>query len=299
MNINNVTWEDSIWFSDLDDTLINTADTTEVASGGIKNVFAAKFGEEIALQVQNNFIAIFRAMMAGLRNKSDEDWQKSEVSKEAYDEVWKQVDAYQSEIKEKWGSIRKFSREVFIKMACDKEGIACDADLVQVAADAYWMSLSENVKLLPGVKEFVDEIKKHGRPLYLLTGSDARLKLKENGKFEYFPEFSEAFKRKRVELMRNRGLDFNIVSIGDPEDKPHVDFFEKAIHAAEADFGQKIDLTNSIIIGDSFAADLQTPKEKLNFGLVVLFQEGKEDTEVNDEHQITTGNLQEVTKLIS
>ncbi len=139
--------------------------------------------------------------------------------------------------------------------------------------------------------DLIKKIKEHGRPLYLVTSSDARLKIKPNGQFEYTPQYSADFKRERIQLLREKGIDFNIVSIGDPEDKPHLDFFEKGIKAAEADLGTSIDLSQAIIMGDSFGADLQTPKEKMGFRLAVLFQHGKESTDVVDDHQIVTGNL--------
>ena len=292
--IRRISWKDSFWFSDVDDTLINTAKNTEVASEGVEQVFTARFGEEVGKTIQKNFIEIFHTMMAGLRNKTDADWSTSAIKKDVFDELWKEMENYQQEIKDKYGAIKKFSREVFIQIAADRANLDISPELLYEAADAYWVTLSEKTELLPGVKELTDTIKDHGRPLYLVTSSDARLKLKQNGQFEYIPEYSEAFKRERMQLLRDKGLEFNIVSIGDPEDKPHLDFFQKGINLAEKDFGFQLNLKNAIFMGDSFAADLQTPKEQLGFGLVVLCQEEKTGVEIVDEHQIITGNLGEI-----
>lgn len=289
--MNKISWNDSIWFSDIDDTLIDTAGTTAEASEGIKRVFAARFDEEVGKKIQDEFNDIFQTMIAGLRNKTDEEWAKSEIKKEAFESLWKQVEGYQLEIKEKYGAVKKFSREVFIKICADRVSVTVAPEIIYEAADAYWLTLSEKTKVFPGVLELIKEIKKHGRPLYLVTSSDARLKLKPNGQFEYIPQYSEDFKRERIQLLREKGIDFNVVSIGDPEDKPHLDFFEKGIKAAEADLGKPIDLSHAIVMGDSYGADLQTPKEQMGFGAVILFQHGKEDTGVVDEHQITTGNI--------
>lgn len=49
------------------------------------------------------------------------------------------------------------------------------------------------------------------------------------------------------------------------------------------------------MLGDSFGGDLQTPKEKLHFGLVVLRENGRTDTQIDDAKQITLGNLLQVT----
>lgn len=298
MKIHTITWKDSVWFADIDDTLIDTARLTAQASEGIRSVFKNAYGEETALRVQKNFIDIFTLMMLGLRNKSAEDWEKYPQEKEAFHELWSKIEDCQQEIKEHYGAVKKFSREIFIKLAAEREQLTVDPEMIYEAADYYWLLLSEKTQPLPGVVQLIQEIKKHNRPFYLMTSSDGRLKIKPNGQFFYDPSYSENFKRERVQLLREKGIDFNIVSIGDPEDKPHLDFFQKGIKAAEEDLRQKIKMSNAIIMGDSFAADLQTPKEQLDFGLVVHYQEGKSTTDIIDEHYITTGNLSEITKFL-
>ena len=296
--MNKINWEDSIWFSDIDDTLIDTAGTTLEASEGIKNVFTANFNKQIGNKIQNHFNSIFHIMLAGLRNKTDQDWSNSQIKKDVFENLWQEIEDYQQEIKEKYGVAKKFSREVFIKICADREGIVVTPEIIYEAADAYWMTLSEKTKVFPGVIDLIRIIKQHKRPLYLITSSDARLKLKENGQFEYIPKYSEDFKRKRVQLLRNKGIDFDLVSIGDPEDKPNLDFFQKGVKLAQENLGHKIELSKSIIMGDSYSADLQTPKEMMDFGLLVLFQHGRDKTEVTDNRQIVTGNLFQATDFL-
>lgn len=294
----NIPWSESVWFFDINDTLIDTAGTTTEASDGIRGVFEARFGSEKAIQVQANFNRIFQLMLAGLRNKTEEDWAKTPGGEAAFKDVYQKLEDYQQEVKEKYGAVKKFSREVFIKIAADQAELEVSPELVSEAADAYWVTLTEKTKVFPGVLDLVKEIKAHGRPIYLVTSSDARLRLKENGQFEYVPEVSESFKRERVQLLRDKGIEFNLVSIGDPEDKPHPDFFQKALKLAEGDLGKPVDLKYSIFSGDSFGADLATPKE-MGFGMVVLFQDDRTDTQVDDSRQITTGNLSEAANYLS
>lgn len=293
-----LTWEDSVWFSDVDDTLVNTADLTLVGSEGIRAVFEAHFGQEVAEKIQKNFQDVFNTMLFGHQRHTPDDWAGHTEEKEAYDALIEQITGLQREIKEQYGSIRKWSREVFIKIACEREGLSVDPEVIYEAADAYWMKLGQEQQLLSGVPELIQEMKRHNKPLFLVTGSDARLKLKENGQFVYDPAYSEGFKKARIELLREKGLEFATVSVGDPEDKPHLDFFEKGVKAAEEYLGQHIDLSKALMFGDGYVADLQTPKEKMGFGLVVLYQEGKTDTEVVDEQYVIMGNISEVTKFL-
>lgn len=293
-----ILWSESVWFFDIDDTLIDTAGTTLVASEGIRRVFASKYNEEQAQIVQNNFKDIFQLMLAGYRVKND-DWHEVLGGKEAFEKLLENIENCQIRVKHKYGSVKKWSREVFIKLATDKVGLEVIPDLVHEAADAYWLILTEQTIVYPHALELIQEIKKHNRPIYLITSSDGRLKMDDEGQFDYDPQFSEALKRQRIELLREKGVTFNAVSIGDPEDKPHLDFFEKGIKIAEEDLDSSIDLMQAIMIGDSFAGDLQTPKEEMGFGLVVLFEKNKSNIDVIDEHQITTGNLLDIANFLA
>lgn len=287
--LHKISWQDSVWFSDLDDTLITTAQSSLQASEGIKEVFVARFGMIVGKRMQEEFMKIFNTMLGVHRGK--------EITNE-YTSLIKEIENYQKNLPPKYGKPKKWSREIFIAIAAKQLELTVSGELISEAADAYWLRLTQNASIVPGAIELINEIKRHNRPFYLVTGSDVRLQKQENGQFNYDPHYSESFKRERVALLRQRGIHFNLVSIGDPEDKPHKEFFDKAIHMAEKDLGGKINLSNAIMIGDSFAADLQTPKEQLGFGWVILFQDGMRNAEVIDKHQFNTGNLASVIALL-
>jgi len=293
-----IPWSESVWFFDVDDTLIDTAGLTLSASEGIKKVFASKYPEEDAERVQKNYVDIFTTMMDGYRVKHEDEWKNIKGGKEAYENILKEIESLQKRVKEKYGFIKKWSREVLIKIAADRVGLKATPEMILEAGDAYWISLAEQTQVYPQALALVKEIKKHNRPIYLITSSDGRLTLAQDGQFDYEPKYSEALKRQRIDMLRDKGVEFSSLSIGDPEDKPHQDFFEKGMRAAEEDLGKPFELSNTIMLGDSFGGDLKTPKEVLGFGLVVLFEKGSNDTKIVDEHQINTGNLQEVAKFL-
>ncbi|MBI2040288.1 hypothetical protein HYT18_04380 [Candidatus Microgenomates bacterium] len=254
--ISKIPWAESIWFFDIDDTLIDTAGTTLSVSEGIMRVFQAKHTVEETLRVRDNFNDIFNLMMIGYRVKNKEDWQQVPGEKEAFEKLLQDIGKSQNRVKERYGTSKKWSREVFIKFAADKTGIQVTPELVHEAADAYWVTLTEQTMVYPQAFDLIQVIKRHNRPIYLLTSSDGRLNMDDEGQFDYDPRYSEALKRQRIELLRERGVNFNALSIGDPEDKPHLDFFEKAIKIAERDLGKPIVFKNAIMVGDSFGGDL-------------------------------------------
>lgn len=298
-DITPIKWQDSIWFADVDDTLINTAQASFPASEAFANVLIPHCGDDKAGAVQTYFNQMMELMLAGYRVQRYEEWQQVTGGKAAFDKLNTAIAVRQTLVQSAYGHVKKWSRELFIKLAAEKAEVNLSPELLHEAADAYWLAISQSSQVYPDALKLVIEIYRHKRPLYLVTSSDARLKMREDGQFTYDPAYSEGLKRQRMELLREKELLFNAVSIGDPEDKPHLDFFKKAVHIAELDLGTHIDPRNAIMVGDSFVGDLLVPKNQLNFGLVALREQGRKELKIDDERQITTGNLLEVTKFLA
>lgn len=291
---NQISWDKSIFFFDVDDTLIATYKSTFEASQGIENVFSAVFDKKTGIKIRNSFHKIFDVLSRG--HFKTNDFSQEEIA--FHDEVLKIISERQQQSIQTYGCAKKWSREIFIWYAAQLSGLKVTPEIIEEAADAYWVMLSEKTVILPGVVELLRVIHAHKRPVYLVTGSDARLKMQTNGQFLYDPESSEALKRERMELLRDKGIIFHGVSIGDPEDKPHKDFFQKAITLAQKDLGHSIDLSNAFMVGDSYAADLEVPKEEFGFGLVVLLHKNKVGLEYVDEHYVKTENIADILKLL-
>lgn len=283
-----------VWFFDIDDTLVDTAGTSQVAAEGIGKVFKSNFDEDIARKVTRKFNELFNVMMLGYRVKNKEDWGKVPGGQEEFDQTLKQVESCQEEVIEKYGLFKKWSREIFIKIAADRLGVEVSPELIHEAADAYWMTLTEKTEVFPGAREFFEYLNKKEQPIFLVTSSDARLKMKSNGQFVYDPAYSETLKRERIELLRDKGFDFRLMSVGDPEDKPGIEFFQKSIDMAEDSLRRALDPKECVMVGDSYGGDLETPHTKMDFGLVILFVKGQQSVKQEGERFISTGNLSDL-----
>lgn len=293
-----IKWKNSIWFSDVDDTLIDTASTSIEASDGIAQVFSDSFGQEVGMRVQEIFNQQFALLMDGYRVSAEPEWQDIKGGKLAFDDLLSYFADCQKQVMNDFGHIKKWSREAFIKRAADLAGIKVTPELVHRAAEEYWRILTDRTYIFPDALQLAETIEYHDRPLFLVTSSDARLKMQDDGQFVYDPLHSESLKRKRLQQLYKRGIKFKQISIGDPEDKPSYEFFDKAISVARNSLGSLPSPDNFIMLGDSFGGDLQTPKEKMNFGLVVLRDEKANSAFINDTHQITVGNLTQVVNFI-
>lgn len=297
--MNKINWSEAIFFFDIDDTLIDTAGTTLLASGSIESELKNVFEEEKANQIKIRFLEIFDSLLAGYRVKNELDWENVKGGKSEFENLSNRIGKMQPRVIKNYGSMKKWSREIFIKLACDDVGVSITSQQIKRATDAYWNILSENSKIFEGVLSLFQTIKFHQRPIYFITSSDSRMTMADDGLFDYVPQVSEKFKRDRIEKLRKKGLDYAGLAIGDPEDKPSREFFEKGITLAKFDLGEYFKYENCLMFGDSFAGDLQTPKELLGFGLVVLFQQGFQNTQEVDNQQINVGNIDAVIKYLN
>lgn len=285
-----IPWSKSIWFFDVDDTLIDTSDISAEATIGIEEVFTKQFSPKIGKKVRNEVNRLYNLMVDGYRVVNN-DWSGVVGGQDAFEKTLSKIAFYQQRIIAQYGVPKKWSREIFVTIAAKQHNLEVSPQLVSQAAESYWQNLSKIVNPYQDAVKLFQAIKTHNRPIFLMTSSDARLQMAIDGQFDYSPSFSEKLKRQRLEVLKKKGFVFDALSIGDPEDKPHKDFFDKGIATAEKYLGHKINTQNAIMIGDSFTGDLQTPKDQMGFGLVVLYQKGKEEIEVIDEHYVVTGAL--------
>lgn len=297
--IDKINWSEAIFFFDVDDTLIDTAANSISGSEGILNQLLTIVDTETATNVQERFNQIFETLMIGHTIKNTEDWDKIPGGQQYHDKIINQINSYQKPIIEQYGDIKKWSRETMLKISLDDYSINLNSKEITKLIDAYWLKLSQVSTPMPGVLDLFSEIKSHNRPSFLITSSDARLTLQDNNYFHYNPKDSETFKTKRLEALKEKGIIYDKASIGDPEDKPHLDFFMKGLNIAEKYLNYKINPKNIIMCGDSFKGDLQTPKEQLDFGLVVLYKKDQPETIAEGENFISTGNLHEITKYLN
>lgn len=293
--------DNAVFFIDIDDTLIPTADTLHgagiLAVGRVlgERLDDANLGDNVAKRMDS----YFQLMVKAYRVRND-DWSLVSGGKAAFNALIARIEAEQQGVLEEWGSIRKWSREAFAKMACDDFNVDVTAELIEELGGAYWMAVTQNMKPYDHAKAFLDTLQTLDRPVFLATSSDGRLIYNEDrGTFVYDPVVSERLKHERMETLRTRhDLAFRLIVVGDPEEKPHDDFFQKAIDAAEEDLGDKIDRGLCVAVGDSFGGDVQVPLERFGFGLGVVFSPSV-DYSKDGERLVTVGALTDIERAIA
>lgn len=262
--------ETGVWFFDLDDTLISTLQAHEEGVKAIGRFFRTHLSSENAEGIEEGVRVIYERLFRAHVAKTEEDWAQIAGGHKANDALIDRIRSCQPDMIRSSGQFKKWSREVFVKMAADDLGVSVTPEQVAESVDAYWNTLSDSAIVFDDAKRLLEALRERGRKIYVVTASDARLHMQQNGTFIYDPAHSAAFKQTRIERMVPKGLLYDGTSIGDPEDKPSKEFFEKAVALAKKTTGEAILPEQCVMVGDAYAGDLQTPREKMNFGLVIL-----------------------------
>ncbi len=292
-------WDNSVWFFDLDDTLIRTAEAHGAGVEGMAAYVASLTDAAAGRAFSGGIADLFRLLFAGYKVREPSGWAAVPGGQEAFDALVGRIESAQPEVIRAHGHAKKWSREIWAKLVADDLGIAVTPETVGAAANAYWDALTAANDMVDGARALLGAIRAHGRPVFILTSSDGRLTMNADGTFSYHPEHSLALKARRVEHMRQKGLSYDALSIGDPEDKPGMAFFQKGIAAAEAFLGKPIDPSACIMVGDSYGGDLKTPREQMGFGLAVWFNNGHGETKREDDTYLSTGDLAGLPALFS
>lgn len=259
-----------IFLFDVNHTLINTALYHTQALRKIKKYLMKHIDEESAKYITKRFNEIFLLMVAGFLFRTDKEWEKIPGGRKSYENLVNLITQHQVKVKEEWGFIKKWSREIFVKIAADEIKISLSNNVIHNTATVYWDTITKLTKPFEEAIKIVNYLTNKDHPVYLLTSSDGRLYIK-NGYFRYDEELSKAYKKKRMETLRDKGLQFKGIIVGDPEDKPLPQYYKRAIREIEKDLGEKINPAKLVITGNSFEDDLEIPILLFKFGHGFLF----------------------------
>ncbi len=283
-----VSLKHSVWFFDVDDTLITTDKTLEPASVHVKEVLQPIFGD-IAGEIQQRFSEYFNLLRKGYRAVTVDDWKRVPGRKVAFDILYSRIKSALSAVFKNCGFIKPWSREVLLFLAAQDMKVAINPSLLDAAVSAYWQGVSENIEIIPGALFLFQKLHSLNVPIFLLTSSDGRLQVSKKS-FSYNPDYSSNLKRKRLDILKQKGLSYAEAIIGDPDDKPEVKFFERAIRCVSSYLEKQTNPSAAVMVGDSYKLDIATPREILKFGLTVLCNPLQKN-EVVDSSHVTVNDL--------
>ncbi len=231
----------NIYFLDIDDCLIHTSQLTDNHLSAIKNQLKIS-GVAKAKEITNEFALSFRRMYDNHQGKplTSHEEKLNKLYMQRLIELEKPV-------LEKFGEVKRWSREVCLYIAAQKIGITLTNDEIISVTNILWAKITQYAVFYPDAKPFLQNLINKTIPFYLITSSDSRLTMDDDTQlFHYDPEYSRNLKLQRLKIFTDMGIPQENIFIGDPYDKPKIWVFEEALKKARKDY-----LTFSIKTGDA------------------------------------------------
>jgi hypothetical protein len=283
----------AIWITDLDDTLIDTVQTHELASNAIVSTIEMQYGKDIADAISRKLIEIFGVLIIFHQSHKNANIEMHDELRKRYESIQRRIHDCQQDMQQQWRMVKPFSREVLLKLASEDCGISLSTEQIALYSNSYWQYVESNTICFEDAIMLIREIAVTTRPLYIMTASDARMTLKENGQFDYNPDLSHRSKVRRLETLRaTKGLHYHDLLIGDPIDKPSPEFFKILFDRIAYQLGSDFNPQNIIVLGDSYKSDLQIPITEWKVGLGILYRRGQKQIILEEERIISVGNWQ-------
>lgn len=278
-----------VYFLDIDDCLIKTSRLTdkhqEVVFGEFEK-FNIRNAREITQEISNSFNLLFDHHQGKSLIKNE---------KKILEEFMEEMKTVEKPIIEKFGEVKKWSREVYIYLSAKKYGINLSNTILIDITNTLWNYTSQNASFYPDSLPFLRLLQKNKNPIYLITSSDCRLILDDkSGLFSYNPDYSRQLKLKRLSKFISLGIPKKNIFIADPYDKPNPWIFQEALNQAKKEM--KTPFT-SIMIGDSLKNDLLPAKTVGIERLVWLKRNSKEKMEKMSDGSWVINSLSQVSKI--
>ena len=237
-----------VFFLDIDDCLIETSrlDKPELTAL-YKSLTVQKItnAQQITQEFSSSFHRLYNQHQGKKLTKSD-----SEKLKQYNDKLLK----LQVNIVQKYGQIKKWSREALLFIAAEKFGSKLSSAQIQESTDKLWQAITAHNPFYPDALRFLDFLFSHRSHFYLISSSDCRLKLDNSEEqFIYDPRYSRNLKLRRLDKFIKMGVPQGNIFIADPYDKPDPWIFTQALAKAKKDIGAEF---ISIMAGDSVNNDL-------------------------------------------
>lgn len=237
-----------IFFLDIDDCLIHTTQLTldhlEVIRKSLDD-----FGVSVSQEITHTF-----AVHAQLQYDQHQGKSISSNDEKIFQTFMDRLAELEKPIIEKWGEMKRWSREVNLYIAAEKHGVFLTQTVIQKTVERLWTIITQKAGFYEDSLPFLKKLFSQKIPVFLITSSDSRLTFDDAKKlFFYDPDYSRHLKMQRLTKFLDLGIPNSHIFIGDPYDKPNPWVFESALSEAKKEFG---DQCKAIMVGDSINNDL-------------------------------------------
>lgn len=241
----------SVVIADIDYTLMDFA----IAQQAAIDALASKYGNEFSSTVNDIFMLINEEH----QHKDSNTWDR----KIDFEKIINEITEIEKPSLEQYG-LKRWSRESWMIIASRQLKMNFAKADVEECREIYWKAHANNSHLYSDAEVFLEELKKRRIPLILMTSSDSVMKTNDDLTLTYDPDFSGAYKMKRISILP---IEYSSIILGETVDKPNPKFFE-LVYADLNKLGS-FERNSVLFIGDSPKSDLMVP-EKDRFNTLLI-----------------------------
>ncbi len=233
----------SVVIADIDYTLMDFA----VAQQAAIDALTLKYGNEFSSTVNSIFMLINEEH----QHKDSNTWNR----KKDFEKIMKEIAEIEQPSFAQYG-FKRWSRESWMIIASRRLDMNFTKIDVEECRDTYWKAHANNSHLYKDAAIFLEELKDRNIPLILMTSGDSVMKVNDNLRLTYDPNFSETYKMRRISILP---LKYSSIIFGETVDKPDPKFFE-LVYSDLNKLGS-FDKNSVLFIGDSPKSDLMVPEK--------------------------------------
>lgn len=250
-----------VYFLDIDDCLIKTSALLPSHLSAVENTLR-KFSIKRAKEITHEFASTFHILYDLHQGKKVTKHQH-----QLQEEYMNSLRNLEKPVIEKYGEVKRWSREVGIYLAAKKYEITLSNSNLTDISDILWYKIMQSAIFYSDSLQFLTYLIDQKIPFYLITSSDSRLTLDDTtGVFHYNPDYSRELKYRRMKILYDIGIPREHIFIGDPYDKPKSWVFEQAMNKAKLDIKKPF---QSVMVGDSLTNDL-LPAQKAGMDTLIF-----------------------------
>ncbi len=235
---------------DVDNVIIDTINAAPFAESALGIALSEQLGSESGDRVRSDF----KSNYENLTKQAKAD---AGVLHEDFQTLKGRIENWQAGVLCEGWELKLWSRETLLAIALEKNGIPVTKTLIDAALDPYWAALTKESKNRSDVAEALEGHRKAGVAIHLATASDGFLDFNEREQtFVYNPQNAVRRKMNRMTILRELDFEEHDVSVGDPIGKPDARFFTRVLQDFETKLGRKIDLSQTLAVGDNLSDDV-------------------------------------------
>jgi FMN phosphatase YigB (HAD superfamily) len=236
---------------DVDDVLLTTQQAEPAAARALLVALSEHLDSKKAEAVHREFVGYWRTLQR-------QHWGCGNTVGDDYSVLQRRIAGWQRGVVEQGYEVKPWSRQALLACALASQQVVVSEGVIRDVTEAYWQEMARSVTVHPDASVALSRLQSVGCHFHLATDSDGFLSFDESkGTFVYDPGTSMQGKIRRLRALWRLGVNPRDVTVGDPIGKPKLEFSRRTIAEFSEKIGHDIDISRTVVVGDSLSRDIE------------------------------------------